>query len=1813
MKNIRPQISLLTPPPCARRPPAPKVVVAGVLTRRSANLRRIALLFATLISISTLHAGTTFTVQDSGDGAADANRCPGSTCRLRDALAKAAASGDTINFSVTGAITLNSGQLLVDKSVTITGPGAASLAVDGNAASRVFLTDLGKTVSISGLTIRNGLDPGATGLGGGIYNWATLTLTDCVVTLNHATIGAGIYNNHGTLTITNSTLSGNSTGNVAGGSNLGGGIYNDGAGSLSATVTITNSTLSGNHADVAGAAIFNDGHQSGSAPLTITNCTLSNNSGPSGGIHNFGDSGNAATAPVKLGNTILNGAAGEANIDNDGGTVTSKGYNLDSDGSSGFTNGTNGDIVGSAGSPIDAKLGPLEDNGGPTFTHELLVGSPAIDKGKDLSLTGKDQRGRTRPIDGDPSVPNASGGDGSDIGAFELVTHKVTNTNNSAANSLRQALLDSLDGDAIYFDPSLNGQAITLTSGELLVDKSVTITGPGAASLAVDGNAASRVFHISAGKTATISGLTIRNGLVGGGFGGGIYNDHATLTLADNVITLNKAPTGGGIANDGLGGSTSLTITNSTLSGNSATDALGSGGGIVNFGNAGIATLVISNSTLSVNSAPFGGGIYSSSSSGSASVTISNSTLSGNLAPTRAGGIMNDGSFSGDAVLTLANCTLSGNSSSSGASIANDATSSGIATVKLGNTILQAKALEANITNAAGVVTSNGYNLSSDAAGGNATTGPGGLLNKTGDIRNTDPMLGPLEDNGGPTFTHELLVGSPAIDKGKDLSGTGKDQRGRTRPVDGDPAVPNASGGDGSDIGAFELVTHKVTNTNDSNAGSLRQALADSLDGDGIYFDVALNGQAITLTSGELLVSKSVDISGPGANLLAVDGNANSRVFAIYPGTTATISGLTIRNGNASGAAQGDIGGGIYNSATLTLKDSAVTLNHATLGGGIFEDSNEPGSRILIVSNCTFSGNSADSGGGVYNDGHNNGNASLTITNATLSGNHADTAGADIFNDGRVGNARVTITNSTLSAASGQGGSIHNNGASGSATVTLGNTILNGNAGPTNIVNDSGTVTSSGHNLSSDAGVTNSNGGTGALNATGDQTGTAATPLDPKLGPLQDNGGPTFTRALLPGSPALDAGDNTLALNAGLTTDQRGSGFSRILDAASDADTTQTVDIGAFEADPSIEDITNKSTAEDTPLSFIFKVGDSATGFGSDSITPSSSNTSLVPPNENIAIDFDTVSTRKLTITPAPDQHGTTTITLKVTKTINGSPVSMSDTFVLTVTAVNDAPIANPQSVTTKEDTAKAITLSGSDVDADPLTFSVVTGPAHGTLTGAAPNLTYKPKPNYNGSDSFTFKANDGHATSNTATVSITVGALNDPPTANAQSVTANEDIAKAITLTGSDVDGNTLTFNVVTGPAHGTLTGTAPNLTYKPKPNYNGADSFTFKANDGHADSNVATVSITVSAVNDAPTANAQSVTTNENIPKAITLTGSDTEGSTLTFHIVTGPAHGTLTGTPPNLTYMPAANYHGADSFTFKANDGGANSNPATVSITITGPASHPLNLSTRLNVLTGENVLIGGFYITGSAPKKVIVRAIGPSLNVGGVPINGRLGDTVLELFDQTTHQKVASNNNWKVDDATGGSQEATIVATKVPPPDDLESALVVTLKPGPYSAIVSGKDGSTGIALVEAYDLDTAADSKFANISTRGFVAGGSNVMIGGFILGASQGGSEVLVRAIGPSLTGAGVANALPDPRLEIHSENGAVIATNDNWKTDDKTGQSQEAAITATTIPPTKDAESALLLTLPPGNYTAVLGGNGAATGVALVEIYNLQ
>jgi len=268
----------------------------------------------------------------------------------------------------------------------------------------------------------------------------------------------------------------------------------------------------------------------------------------------------------------------------------------------------------------------------------------------------------------------------------------------------------------------------------------------------------------------------------------------------------------------------------------------------------------------------------------------------------------------------------------------------------------------------------------------------------------------------------------------------------------------------------------------------------------------------------------------------------------------------------------------------------------------------------------------------------------------------------------------------------------------------------------------------------------------------------------------------------------------------------------------------------------------------------------------------------------------------------------------------------------------NTAPVAANQSVNTNEDQAVAIRLAASDAQGDALSYRLVTGPSMGTLSGTAPNLTYTPAADVNGGDSFTFVVNDGKADSSTATVSINIAAVNDAPVAAAQRVSTLEDKAVGILLSASDKDGDALSYRLVSGPAMGTLSGTAPNLIYTPRADVNGSDSFSFLVSDGKTSSNTATVSISITTVNDAPVAAAQMVAATAGSPVSLVLSASDKEGDPLSFIIISAPMMGKLSGTPPNLTYTPNATASGSDSFTFRASDGKASSNIATVSISIT-----------------------------------------------------------------------------------------------------------------------------------------------------------------------------------------------------------------------------------------------------------------------------------
>ena len=263
---------------------------------------------------------------------------------------------------------------------------------------------------------------------------------------------------------------------------------------------------------------------------------------------------------------------------------------------------------------------------------------------------------------------------------------------------------------------------------------------------------------------------------------------------------------------------------------------------------------------------------------------------------------------------------------------------------------------------------------------------------------------------------------------------------------------------------------------------------------------------------------------------------------------------------------------------------------------------------------------------------------------------------------------------------------------------------------------------------------------------------------------------------------------------------------------------------------------------------------------------------------------------------------------------------------------------------------------------------------------------------------------------------------------------------------------------------------------------------------------------------------------------------------------------------------------------------------------------PPSQSQNISTRANVGTDDNVLIGGIIITGNDTKQVVLRAIGPSLSVSGV--SGVLEDPTLDLFD-STGALVATNDNWMDNSA---EDQTILTDNDLDPTEDAESALVANLDPGAYTAVVRGVGDTTGVGLVEAYDLDNGAtDSKFGNISTRGFVQTGDDVMIGGFILGGGGGGfAQVIVRGIGPSLAASGVADVLADPTLSVADENGNIIGTNDNWMDD-----TNSDTVLAQGLAPTDPNEAALYQVLPVGAYTVILSGVGDTSGVGLVESYN--
>jgi VCBS repeat-containing protein len=411
--------------------------------------------------------------------------------------------------------------------------------------------------------------------------------------------------------------------------------------------------------------------------------------------------------------------------------------------------------------------------------------------------------------------------------------------------------------------------------------------------------------------------------------------------------------------------------------------------------------------------------------------------------------------------------------------------------------------------------------------------------------------------------------------------------------------------------------------------------------------------------------------------------------------------------------------------------------------------------------------------------------------------------------------------------------------------------------------------------------------------------------------------------------------------------------------------------------------------------------------------------------------------------TAAANYNGADSFTFKAN---DGTADSNVATVSLTVSPVNDTPAADSQTVTTDEDTAKSIALTGSDIDLDALTFSVVAGPAHGTLSGTGASLTYTPAANFHGNDSFTFKANDGAADSPAATVSITVAPLNDAPSANDDALTTDEDTAANFNVLAndSDVEGDAFNVTSVTQGAKGAVAVNANNtVTYTPNLNVNGADSFTYSISDGNGGNDTATVSVTINAVNDAPTTNNDSYSVDEDQPLTVNAAGvlandTDVEGSALTAVLVNEPANGSLTlNADGSFTYTPQANFNGSDSFTYKAGDGTENGNAASVSITVNAvndaPAANAQTIATDEDAAL--NVVLTGTDVDGNALNYTVVTG----------PTKGILSGTGANLTYTPNANFYGSDSfTFKVNDGTADSASTATVSITVNPVNDAPAA-------------------------------------------------------------------------------------------------------------------------------------------------------------------------
>ena len=1094
----------------------------------------------------------------------------------------------------------------------------------------------------------------------------------------------------------------------------------------------------------AGGALFNAG-----GALTVTHCTLVTNSttGSGGAIYNGGS--------LTLVNSILSGntatGSGKDLVNVPGTSFTTVGANI----AQNIVNIPTVTLSGPAAINTNALLAPLGNYGGPTKTMPPLLGSPAIDAAVG-SLTTNDQRGLSRPMDGDDN-----GSAVADLGAVEkqMYPFVVTNLADSGAGTLRQAVSDAAsvaapDAALITFDPGLNGQTNTLASqitvnvSQLFIDARSLASG-----FTVDGGGSNRIFRVSVGKLLVLSGLSLRRGAGYSDVGnGGAVLNYGTFTAGSCLFQGNTATNGGAIFNviGGVAALANCSFFNNSLTRSNALN----GAAIANFGTMTVlGCAFMSNFTTS----PYGlgGAIYNES----ANLTLVNSTLFGNSSAFYGGAINSSGN---NGLLTVTHCTIAANSAGLGGG-GIDLRSDNIVSsnyiilersIVAGNTLPGGGGPGPDIFNSS-VLTVAGTNivpLYQDSFG--TTIGSGTILN-------VDPLLGPLTDNGGPTLTMALLPGSPALDGGGG-STQALDQRGYPRNRDGD-----GNGSGVSDIGAVEMQTPPangpemtlVTTAIDEldppgtlgSGMSLREAVRDLLPSGQIRFDPAVfdgSPAATIVLSGalsQIYLANNVTISATNIpGGVTIQGGAGA-IRIFRVETNTTVSLFNLTLTGGKGYPDKNIrGGAIYNDGTLALTSCNVISNQTAEGFGGAILNN----RSLTMSRSTFAYNSSLLSGGAVNNFA--ATSTLTASNCTFYGNKSTTSsggGLANINSALATLAHCTIVGNSTTNVGGNGGGIFRQ----TGTVTLVNSIVTSNTAPTG-PNLDGTITSAGVNLTS---------------------GNAL------LAPLANNGGGTLTMALLSGSPALNA-----ATGSTITNDQRGFPIIGV------------ADVGAYELQ--LGSIPNATTNEDNPVTVSFNVGAVGT------LNATSSVPSLV---QSFAFS-SSGGTRNLTVTPAANENGSSTIT------VFDSEYGGAQSFSLAINPVNDAPSftalgnqvvlmnAGPQTVNNwatfnpgpANESGQTVLAYNVANDNNALFSSQPAVSANGTLT-------YTPAPNASGrADIFVSvrdnggTANGGVDTSATQTFVITVFGPADFQVANGNDFGAGS-LRQALDNSALLPGSNTVTF----------------------------------------------------------------------------------------------------------------------------------------------------------------------------------------------------------------------------------------------------------------------------------------------------------------------------------------------------------------------------------------------------------------------------------